>query len=224
MGELHRVQKLLSNWGRCSRRKAEELIAEGRVMVNGRAIHLGDKASGQDTITVDGARVMPERRITILFHKPLGCVTAVADKRQKTVLDYVRIPERVFPVGRLDSNTSGLLLLTNDGDFANHMMHPRYEVEKAYVAQLDKPLQARDAARLKQDVRLADGAVRIDRMRQLRPQVIEVALHEGRKHVVRRLFGALGYRVLALKRTRMGRFALGSLKEGEWRYIDTRSR
>ena len=127
---MHRVQKLLSNYGYCSRRKAEELIELGEVKVNGKVISLGDKATENDEITVNGRIVKAPKRIYLIFHKPTRCVTALEDKYHKTIFEYINLKERVFPIGRLDYNTSGLLLLTNDGDFANRIMHPRYEVKK----------------------------------------------------------------------------------------------
>ena len=124
---MHRVQKLLSNYGYCSRRKAEEIIKQGRVRVNDKLITIGDKASEEDKIYVDDKLVEKEKKVYLMFNKPVKCVTALNDNKFKTVMDYIKIKERVFPIGRLDYLTSGLLLLTNDGDFANKIMHPRYK-------------------------------------------------------------------------------------------------
>ena len=117
---MDRVQKLLSNYGYCSRRKAEELIDAGKVKVNGEVISLGDKASLDDEISVNGKVVKGDRKVYLIFNKPPGCVTAVKDEHDKTIMDYIRVKERVFPVGRLDKNSTGILLLTNDGEFANN--------------------------------------------------------------------------------------------------------
>ncbi|MFT4310911.1 MAG: pseudouridine synthase, partial [Candidatus Woesearchaeota archaeon] len=129
---MERVQKILSNRGVCSRRKAEDLIAQQKVQVNGVTIGLGDKAGPTDTITVEGKTIQQQKKIYIKFNKPMHCVTAVSDAHKKTVMDFIKIKERIFPVGRLDENTSGLLILTNDGDYANNIMHPRYEINKTY--------------------------------------------------------------------------------------------
>ncbi len=216
---MDRVQKLLGARGYCSRRKAEELIAAGRVTVNGKTVHLGDSAEEQDELQVDGKIVAAERKVYLLFHKPVGCVTAVTDKHEKTVLEYVKVPERVFPVGRLDKETSGLLLLTNDGDFANSVAHPRYEVEKTYVAQLDRPVRDSHLKRLKRGVQLEDGKTSPADAKLLAPSTVELTIHEGRNRVVRRMFAALGYDVVALHRIRVGKLTLGDLRPGEWKEL-----
>ena len=130
MEEKHRIQKLMSNFGYCSRRRAEEIIQENRVKVNGKLITIGDKCKETDRISVDGIPIKKEIKVYLIFNKPPKCVTALKDEKYKTVMDYIKVKERVFPVGRLDFNTSGLLLLTNDGDFANKIMHPSNEIKK----------------------------------------------------------------------------------------------
>ena len=216
---MHRVQKLISNFGYCSRRQAEKLIGEKRVKVKGKLVKLGDQASENDTITVDGKPIKKERRVYLMFHKPVGCVSANMDRQHKTVLDYVKIKERVFPIGRLDYNTSGLLLLTNDGDFANKVMHPRYEVKKTYVVEVDKPIIKKIIKNMEEGVELEDGVTSPAKVRKLDDKTLEITIHEGKNRVVRRMLKTLGFRVKTLHRIRIGKLFLGDLKLGRYRKL-----
>lgn len=214
---LQRVQKLLSNYGYCSRRQAEKLIEEGKVKVNNKIISLGDKASETDKIYVDGKLVAQEKKVYLIFNKPVGCITAVKDPRFKTVMDYIKIKERVFPVGRLDYNTSGLLILTNDGDFANKIMHPRYEIKKTYFVKLNEPVAKQDIISLKKGIKLEDGITSPAEITNIFANNLEITIHEGKKRIVRRMFKALGYYVLFLTRIKIGNLKLGNLKPGKYR-------
>ncbi len=216
---MHRVQKLLSNYGYCSRRKAEELIKEGRVKVNGKIIEIGDKAGEKDKISVDNKPVRKQKNVYLMFNKPIGCVTALTDSRFKTIMDYVRTKERVFPIGRLDFNTSGLLLLTNDGDFANTIMHPRYEIKKTYQVRLNKPLVKKDSKKIEQGMELEDGKTSPAKIVSLTPTFLEITIHEGKNRIIRRMFKALGYGVVSLGRVRIGKLLLGKLKNGHYRAL-----
>jgi len=211
MPEKHRVQKLLSNRGYCSRRRAEELIKQGRVTVNNKLISIGTSAAETDIIRVDGQVVKPTKKIVIAFHKPADCVTALTDKFHKTIMDYINIDERLFPVGRLDFNTSGLLLLTNDGDFANGVTHPRYQVIKTYEARCDTVISQRIVQQLQHGMIIDERIVKC-KARLVNPNTIELTLHEGRKHIVKKLLKECGLHVVALKRTKIGNLALGALK------------
>jgi len=215
---MERVQKLLTNYGYCSRRDAEELIARGRVKVNGRVISLGEKASEKDTIAVDGKIVQKEKKVYLIFHKPTGCVTALRDERYKTVMDIVKIRERVFPIGRLDGDTSGLLLLTNDGDFANRIMHPRYEIKKAYQAEIDGILNENDIKQIERGIFIEGRKTAPAAIRKV-GRIYEITIHEGRNRIVRRIFKALGYNVRSLKRVKVGKLYLGGLKLGRYRHL-----
>ncbi|MBW3015475.1 rRNA pseudouridine synthase [Candidatus Woesearchaeota archaeon] len=219
---LHRVQKLLSNYGYCSRRKAEELIEKGHVKVNGKIISLGDKATESDMITVDNKPIKPQKNIYLMLHKPVGCVTALSDRFQKTVMEYIKLRERIFPVGRLDFNTSGLLLFTNDGDFANNIMHPRYEINKTYYVKLNKPLAKEDLPKIESGVKLEDAKTSPAKINILSSKELEITIHEGRNRIVRRIFKKLGYSVTELKRTSIGHLNLGNLKPGESRHLSER--
>jgi len=216
---LYRVQKLLSNYGYCSRRNAEELIKEGRVKVNDRVISIGDKASYEDKIYVDGKLVEKEKKVYLIFNKPAGCVTALKDERFKTVMDYIKVKERVFPVGRLDYNTSGLLILTNDGDFANRVMHPRYEIKKTYFVKTDKAIKEKDLKGLEKGVELEDGVTSPAKVHKVSSNSAEIIIHEGKKRIVRRMFEKIGYKVAYLERIKIGGLELGSLKPGRYKFL-----
>ncbi len=216
---MHRVQKLLSNFGYCSRRKAEELIKEGRVKVNGEVISIGDKAEESDKISVDGKLIQRQNKVYLMFNKPVGCVTALSDARYKTVMDYIDVKERVFPIGRLDYNTSGLLLLTNDGDFANKVMHPRYEIKKTYLVKLSKDISANQIKIIEKGVKLDDGKTSPAKVRKLGGNVLEIIIHEGRNRIIRRVFEELDIGVVFLERIRIGNLELGNLKKGEYKVL-----
>jgi len=216
---MHRVQKLLSNYGHCSRRKGEELIQEGRVAVNGKIITIGDKAGEEDKISVDGKIVNPVEKIYLMFNKPTGCVTALMDERLDTIMKYINISERVFPIGRLDYNTSGLLILTNDGDFANNIMHPRYEIKKSYLVKIDKTISQSAISKIEKGIVLVDGMTSPAKVNHVEGNLIEITIHEGKNRVIRRILESLGYRIKFLHRTKIGKLSLGTLKEGKYRKL-----
>ena len=216
---MHRVQKLLSNYGYCSRRKAEELIEQGRVKVNGKAITIGDKASEDDKIYVDGKLVSKGRKVYLIFNKPVHCVTALNDSHHKTIMHYIKVKERVFPIGRLDYNTSGLLLLTNDGDFANKVMHPRYEVKKTYLVEVNKPIDKHSITKIEKGVLLEDGKTSPAKARKIEDNVIEVTIHEGKNRIIRRIMEKLGYSIRFIERVKIGELGLGRLRQGEYKKL-----
>jgi len=217
---LYRVQKILAQAGVASRRKCEDLIANGRVLVNKKVIKLGDKADpDKDKIIVNGRAIVLEKKVYIMLNKPKDYVTTVSEEYcMKTVMDLVKVPERVFPVGRLDKNTEGLLLFTNDGDLANKLTHPRYEVEKEYFVLLDRVLSERKMEELKGGIVIDDKKVNLSGIDVSGNKVI-LKIREGRKHVVRRLFEQLGFFVKRLVRTRVACLELGDLRPGKWRFL-----
>lgn len=217
---LQRIQKIISAAGVASRRKSEELILAGRVKVNGAVATLGQKADGlKDKITVDGYPIGAERRRYILLYKPAGYVTTTEDRfAKKKVTDLVGVPEKVYPVGRLDIDAEGLLLLTNDGAFANRLMHPRFEVEKTYVVKLRDKLGHEDLTSIQRGIYI-DGRRVSARVKQLQKNIAEITIHEGRHKIVKRVFGSLGNYVLRITRTRVGALGLGKLKPGMWREL-----
>ncbi len=217
---LQRIQKILSAAGVASRRKAEDLILQGRVTVNGTVAVIGQKADDQkDVIAVDRQRLQPQRKRYLLLYKPKGYVTTTADKfATQKVTDLISIPERVYPVGRLDADAEGLLVMTNDGEFANRLMHPRFEVEKTYVVKLRQKLRPEDVEQIKRGV-FVDGRRVAARIKMLHKDVAEVVVHEGRHKIVKRLFKEVGNYVVRITRTRIGSIGIGILKHGMWREL-----
>jgi 23S rRNA pseudouridine2605 synthase len=223
-----RLQKLLAAAGVGSRRACENLITAGRVEVDGQVVtELGTRVDPRrQVVHVDGVRVqLDESRVYLAFHKPRGVVSTMNDERGRTSLaDYVgNRSERLFHVGRLDADTEGLLLLTNDGDLANRLQHPAYGVPKTYIAQIPGPVPRDLGRRLREGVELEDGLVTVDSFRVVDSQpgkaLVEVVLHEGRKHVVRRLLEAVGHPVESLARVQVGPIRLGDLKPGRTRRL-----
>jgi 23S rRNA pseudouridine2605 synthase len=221
-----RVQKILARAGLGSRRSCEAIIEAGRVQVNGRTATLGQSADvSQDRITVDGAALRLRREPTyIAFHKPAGVVsTARPQDERPTVVDLVPSDHRLFPVGRLDADSEGLLLLTDDGDAAQRLSHPRYGHEKEYRVLLDRPADAAQIDAWRRGVVLDDGRrtapARVDREGGARSAWIRVVMKEGRKRQIRRTAAALGLNVSRLIRVRFGPLELGNLRPGEWRRV-----
>lgn len=223
-----RINKFLADRGIASRRAVDELIAQRRIAVNGIILERpGAKISETDSVAIDGKRVETRLRafVYVLFNKPVDCITTVSDTHgRKTVLDYVKTGERIFPIGRLDKDTTGVLLLTNDGDLANTLMHPRYSVEKVYRVGLDKPFTERDKKRFEGGIMLDDKKTAPCQAQYFRNEKkdILVTLHEGRNRQIRRMFSTLGYEVKTLDRTSYAGLVAGRLKRGEWRYLTER--
>ncbi|PLR99793.1 23S rRNA pseudouridine(2605) synthase RluB [Bacillus sp. T33-2] len=225
---MERLQKVIAHAGVASRRKAEELIREGKVTVNGKTVkELGIKVSPSDRVEVEGIPLEREEPVYFLFYKPRGVISSVADdKGRKVVTDFFeQIKQRIYPIGRLDYDTSGLLLLTNDGEFANLLMHPSNEIEKVYVAKT-KGIPSKEKLRsLERGIRLEDGKtapartklVSLDKKKQT--AIIEITIHEGRNRQVRRMFEAIGHPVSKLKRERYGFLTLQGLNTGEIREL-----
>lgn len=227
MAQTERLQKYLSACGVVSRRKAEELIAAGSVKVNGRTAQIGDKIDPRrDTVTVLGQRVrQTERPVYLLLYKPRGVLTTMSDDRgRKCVPELLRdVPERVYPIGRLDKDSEGLLLLTNDGEFANLMMHPSHHIPKTYRVTVRPSISDAQIARMTEGMEIdgrmtAPTEVRVLDRAENRV-VLEVVLHEGRNRQIRKMCDALGLEVARLKRTAMGSVKLGMLRKGEYREL-----
>ncbi|MDK2856107.1 MAG: rRNA synthase [Bacillota bacterium] len=221
-----RLQKLIARAGLTSRRRAEELIVQGRVQVNGRVVtELGTKADPEkDKITVDGRELPSPRRAYYLLHKPRGYVTTVRDPQGRpTVIDLVPARTRLFPVGRLDLDSEGLLLLTNDGELAYLLTHPRFQVEKVYEVWVRGYPAPKDLEALRRGVLLEDGPARAAKVEMLgswqKGARLAVTMYEGRKREVRRLFAALGFEVERLIRRRLGPLELGDLPAGRARRL-----
>ncbi|HWU20863.1 MAG TPA: pseudouridine synthase [Nocardioides sp.] len=225
---LIRLQKLLAQSGVASRRKCEELMLDGEVEVDGEIVtRLGTKVDPRTAvIKVSGKRLPPvSDHAYLVLNKPRGVVSTMSDPEgRRTVADFVTDrPERLFHVGRLDTDTSGLLLLTNDGDFANRMAHPSYEVEKTYVAEVVGRIAKGTVADLLAGITLDDGAVQVRRVRVIdanaSASIVELVIHEGRNRIVRRLMDHVGHPVKQLSRIRFGPVELGTLKPGATREL-----
>jgi 23S rRNA pseudouridine2605 synthase len=217
-----RLNAYLARAGVASRRGADELIKAGRVTVNGRAGQLNTCVEAGDAVELDGRSLAPQRLAYVLLHKPPGVVTTARDPHGRpTVVGLVHHEARVVPVGRLDADTTGALLLTNDGELAHRLAHPRYEVEKVYVAEVDgRP--GRDAIRrLAGGIELEDGRTAPAEARLLGPTTVELSLHEGRKHQVKRMLEAVGHPVTRLHRSRYAGLEVESLRPGLWRELET---
>lgn len=226
-----RLQKLLAQAGVASRRAVEELIREGRVTVNGARAVLGQRADpATDRIEIDGRLVrLDQDKKYLVLNKPQGVVTSATDPEgRKTVMDLVGEEARIFPVGRLDMATEGLLLLTNDGELAHRMTHPSFEIAKTYVAEVKGSVGRGALRKLSEGVKIDAGRpAKATRARVLdslkgadRRTVVELTVHEGRKHVVRRMLEVLGYPVVRLTRTAVGPLRLGRLAPGSYRNLD----
>ncbi|MGI8792309.1 MAG: pseudouridine synthase [Acidimicrobiales bacterium] len=217
-----RLQKVLARVGIGSRRVCEDLIAEGRVFVNGERAVLGRRVHAErDVIEIDGALVpVAPDAVYFLLNKPKGVMTTTADTHGRpTVVDTLPAEPRVFPVGRLDADTEGLLILTNDGELTHRLTHPSFGVDKEYIAEVDGEPTAGDVRRLRDGIDLDDGHTAPAKVSLMSPTVLRVTIHEGRNRQVRRMCDAIGHPVLRLVRTRIGPLADRRLKPGEWRRL-----
>ena len=228
--EEERLQKFIANQGICSRRKAEEYISSGRIKVNGEVVtELGTKINpSKDIIEVDDKKIsnIAGKKVYILLNKPIGYVTTTKDQfNRNTVLDLVKVKEKVLPVGRLDMYTSGAIILSNDGDFIYKITHPKYEVEKTYNVTLKGQITDDEVENLKNGVKVIDyitgkakvKILRIDEEKGL--SRVEIIIHEGKNREVRKMCEAIGRKVLALHRTKIGNISVKDLRLGTWRYL-----
>lgn len=225
---MERLQKVIANAGIASRRKAEQLIQEGKVSVNGIVVReLGTKVGPEDEVKVNGKPIQKEEKVYYLLNKPKQCISAVSDdKGRRTVLDcFPDVKERIFPVGRLDYDTTGLLILTNDGEFANKMMHPRYHLAKTYEVAMNGVLTDQMLGMLEKGIPLEDGktspaeVVLLQRLEGKKKTVIQITIYEGRNRQVRRMMEYFHCEVTRLARIGYGFLDLGHLRQGEYRKL-----
>lgn len=226
ISEEIRLNKFLSNAGVCSRREADELIKVGAVLVNGAPVtELGTKITARDLVEVNGREVRPEQKVYLLLNKPRNCVTTTDDPQERlTVTHLVRkaCKERIYPVGRLDRNTTGVLLLTNDGDLAAQLVHPSHKKKKIYHVWLDREVAAEDMQKLADGVELEDGEMHADAISYVTEEDLSqvgIEIHSGRNRIVRRLFEHLGYHVKKLDRVYFAGLTKKNLGRGKWRYL-----
>lgn len=216
---MDRVQKIIAESGLCSRRKAEELIEDGRVQVNGVTITIGDKADKNvDKIFVNGQQIVSEDKVYYMLNKPKNYLCTSSDVyKRKTILELLPKKQRVYSVGRLDRDATGLLLVTNDGDFANKVTHPSNEVKKTYIAVLDNPFNMKDANKLEEGIRI-DRQLVVGKITPLDKQTIAITVHNGMNKVVKRICKEMGYYVRQLHRTHIGNLAL-DVMDGDYRVL-----
>ncbi len=227
--EKERLQKYLANCGICSRRKAEELITSGKVSVNGKIVtELGTKINPKvDKVIYNGKEVKEERKhIYILLNKPIGYVTTAKDQfGRDSVMDLVKVKERVVPVGRLDMYTSGALILTNDGDFVYKVTHPKHEIEKTYTVTIKGIVKDEEVNRLRKGVKIDDYITKEAKVKILkideekRESRLEITIHEGKNRQIRKMCEAVGHKVLALHRSKIAGIGVKDLPLGKWRYL-----
>lgn len=227
---MERLQKVIAKTGYCSRRKAEELIAKGKVLVNGKIVNeLGYKVNYSDIITINGATLKLEDKEYILLYKPRGVVTTTRDEhKRKTVIDLIKTDKRLYPVGRLDYDTSGALLLTNDGELANLLMHPKVEIDKTYIAKVKGLVHKNEILNLRNGI-MVDGvktsnakARIISYDKKSDTSIVELVIHEGKNHQVKKMMMAINHEVIKLKREKLSFLDLKGLKSGEYRYLNVK--
>ena len=219
---LMRLQKFLAAAGVCSRRHAEELIRSGRVAVNGLpVVELGSKVDPEtDRVSMDGSPVKPAQTLVyIALHKPRGYVTSCDHPGKRIVMELVDVPERVFPVGRLDKDSTGLLILTNDGGLHQTLSHPSFDHEKEYEVVVDRPIADGGLRRMAEGMPILNTRTRPARVSRLGERRFRIVLKEGRNRQIRRMVRRLGNEVVELKRTRVAGIGLGNLPEGAWRHL-----
>ena len=222
---MERLQKVIANYGYCSRRKAEELIKNKKVYVNGKLItEMGVKVSLNDDIVVNNIHLKQQKKVYYLLNKPRGIIcSAHDDKGRKTVVDLIKTNLRIYPIGRLDYDTTGLILLTNDGELSQKLMHPKNNIEKLYVAKLNKIIRMEDYYKIKKGLEIEGRKVFPTKLK-IRSKdkekdtcILDIGIIEGRNHIVKKIFLSLGYDVVKLKRESYDFLTLGNLKSGEYR-------
>jgi 23S rRNA pseudouridine2605 synthase len=227
---MERLQKVIAEAGIASRRKAEELIKQGQVKVNGTVVtELGTKVSDKDEVMVNNKPIVKETKEYYLLNKPRGVVTTTSDdKNRRTVVDYINTEARIYPVGRLDYDTTGAILLTNDGEFANIITHPKSEIDKVYVAKLNGIIKGEQINRLKNGIELDGVLVKPSRVKlkkvnnENNTSTVEIIIHEGKNHQVKKMIEAVGKKVIKLKRERYAFLDLNGLKAGEYRRLSNK--
>lgn len=226
---MERVQKVIASSGICSRRKAEELIKEKRVRINGEIAEIGDKVSGNDIISVDGKELRKEIKEYYLLNKPRGVICSSSDdKGRKTVVELINTDKRIYPVGRLDYDTTGALILTNDGELANILTHPKNNIEKSYYVKVEGKVMGEEIHTLEKGIKLENEFLKPDKVKFRKYDIksnstyLTVILHEGHNHEVKKLFEYINHPVIKLKRESIAFLNVVDLKSGEYRKLSTK--
>jgi pseudouridine synthase len=222
-----RINKYIATCGICSRRKAEKLILEGKVKINQRTAKLTDQVQDKDVVMVRNIAINPQKNVYLLLNKPLGYTCTVKKiKGEKNIIELVRLKEKVFPVGRLDKNSKGLVILTSDGDFAQKIIHPSYNHEKIYETVIDNDINNKQIKKLLEGVVIEVDderyLARAKKIRKINSKKLEITLTEGKKRQIRKMLDGIGLKVVELKRTRLAGLTLSGLNEGKWRHLTSR--
>lgn len=225
MTEQIRINKYLSSCGFCSRRQADRYLEEGRVTINGETAGVGDRVEQGQMVCVDGTEIrINEEKIVIAFHKPAGVVCTSSKKDKDNIIDYLHFDQRIYPVGRLDKESTGLILLTNDGELTDRILRGRNGHEKEYEVTVNKPIRQEVIRAMEQGVPILDTMTKPCRIQMLGERKFRMILTQGLNRQIRRMCEYFGYRVLTLKRVRIMNIELGQLPEGEWRYLTPKER
>ncbi len=221
-GDFMRINKFLAEAGVCSRRQADKLIQSGRVLIEGRVAGLGDQVLEGQRVICDGEEVIASsgEKSYIALNKPYGVITTMSSEATNTVMDYVDVPERVFPVGRLDVNSTGLLILTNDGEVSNQLSKAASKVEKEYLVVVDKAVSDNFLSSMASGVELEEGVTLPTEVEKHGPKGFKIVLVQGWNRQIRRMCEKFGYQVISLRRIRFGKLELGDLEVGSWRYVE----
>ncbi len=225
---MERLQKVIASYGYTSRRKAEDLIRKQKVMVNGKIVtELGTKVAEHDIISIDGIIINKDvKHEYYILNKPRSVISSVNDEAGRiTVVDLINTDARIYPIGRLDYDTTGIILLTNDGDFANTLMHPSFEIEKTYIAKIDRILTKDDILAIKKGITIDKRKVEVKKFKvkkkdlEKNTEIVEITIVEGRNHIIKKLFKEIGVNVLKLSRVAYGFLDIKNLKSGEYRNL-----
>ena len=215
-----RINKYVSQCGYCSRREADRLLLQGKIYINGNVASMGDRVQAGDAVIIDGKAITPaEKEIIIAFHKPAGIVCTTSKKEKQNVIDYLHLEERVYPVGRLDKNSTGLLLLTNNGQLMDDILRGSHYHEKEYIVTVDKAIPPAIYEAMEQGVPILNTMTRPCRITHCCERRFHIILTQGLNRQIRRMCEYFGYRVRTLKRIRIMNIELGNLPEGKWRYL-----
>ena len=224
---MERLNKYIASCGVCSRRKSDELISSGKVKVNGQVVtNLGEKVSSKDIVEVDNKLIQKEeKKVYIVLNKPRGYVTTNSDEyNRKNVIDLIDEDVRVYSIGRLDKDTEGLLLLTNDGEFSNKVMHPRNKIKKTYIVTTDTNVTNEQLEKLRNGVDIGDYITRPAKIKRIGNEKVQIIISEGKNRQVRRMCDSVGINLLNLRRIQVGNILLGNLQSGKYRYLTAKEK